>query len=327
MNAITTARPNDALTGPQHFDTAILAGTKSPNTIEQYRMHFAAYCDFAGSFAAATKPATLARWRLHLFENGYTARNGAKMQYSVNAINQRLAAIRGVMAEAAQQGYMAHAVADDFRAVKGLKQTAAKERRNAHARTKISKEDMQRIIDAPDTATPAGMMHRALLLTLATSGIRISEAVTLKESQIEWHTDESGKSGWVIYVAGKNQVDEKPRALGSKAHLAIDSWLKTRAALGIDSEYIFTGFSGRGSRNPSDKPITRQAAWQTVQRYAKALGLAHIKPHDFRRYVGTQLAAQDIRIAQNQLGHKRIETTAQNYVLDSVKVGVTDDLV
>ena len=64
-----------------------------------------------------------------------------------------------------------------------------------------------------------------------------------------------------------------------------------------------------------------------VQRYANRLGLHHIKPHDFRRYVGTQLAKKDIRLAQNQLGHKRIETTAQNYVLDSVRLGVTDDLV
>ncbi|MCB0085597.1 MAG: tyrosine-type recombinase/integrase, partial [Caldilineaceae bacterium] len=69
------------------------------------------------------------------------------------------------------------------------------------------------------------------------------------------------------------------------------------------------------------------SAWKIVHRYARQLGLDHIKPHDFRRYVGTQLAATDIRLAQNQLGHKRIETTAQNYVLDSVKVGVTDDLV
>jgi len=55
--------------------------------------------------------------------------------------------------------------------------------------------------------------------------------------------------------------------------------------------------------------------------------LSDIKPHDFRRYVGTELAKKDLRLAQNQLGHKRIETTAQNYVLDNVAVGITDDLI
>jgi len=69
------------------------------------------------------------------------------------------------------------------------------------------------------------------------------------------------------------------------------------------------------------------SAWEIVQRYANACDLAHIKPHDFRRYVGTQLAKKDIRLAQKQLGHKRIETTASHYVLDDVALGVTDELI
>lgn len=56
------------------------------------------------------------------------------------------------------------------------------------------------------------------------------------------------------------------------------------------------------------------------------MGLQHVKPHDFRRYVGTQLAESDIRLAQKQLRHKRIETTAQHYVLDDVKLGHMDSL-
>lgn len=64
-----------------------------------------------------------------------------------------------------------------------------------------------------------------------------------------------------------------------------------------------------------------------VKRYTVTIGLSDIKPHDFRRYARTELAKIDLRLAQNQLGHKRIETTAQNYVLDDVAVGVTDELV
>jgi integrase/recombinase XerD len=208
-----------------------------------------------------------------------------------------------------------------------LKAAANKERRNAHARTRISRAEMRSIIDAPTTTTAAGKMHRALLLTLATAGLRITEAVGLQQAQLEWGTDDDGKQGWMAHIAGKGQADAKPRAIGKEAKQAIDEWLTARTAIGISSPYIFTGFAGRGDRNPSDKPITRQSAWEMVQRYATAVGLAHIKPHDFRRYVGTQLAKRDIRLAQNQLGHKRIETTAQNYVLDGVRLGVTDDLV
>ena len=64
-----------------------------------------------------------------------------------------------------------------------------------------------------------------------------------------------------------------------------------------------------------------------VQRYSERCGLSHIKPHDFRRYVGTALAKKDIRLAQKQLGHLNIATTAKHYVLDTARVGATDDLV
>ncbi|MEZ4614930.1 MAG: hypothetical protein R2867_05360 [Caldilineaceae bacterium] len=163
----------------RQFDTSILAGTKSPNTIDQYKMHFAAYCDFAGSFAQAIQPATLAQWRQHLYETGYTLNSGERKDYSVNAINQRLAAIRGVMTEAAQQGYITHQVADEFKHVKGLKQVANKDRRSRHARTPITSEQMRKLCDQPDTSTLAGKMNRALLLTLAGVGCRITEAVEM----------------------------------------------------------------------------------------------------------------------------------------------------
>jgi integrase len=148
--------------------------------------------------------------------------------------------------------------------------------------------------------------------------------VNLKVADIEYGTDDEGVSGWMVYVLGKNMEKPEARDLSRQSKAAIDAWLQARP---VDSEYIFTGFTGRGDREPSAKPITRQAAWQLVQRYAKGLGLSHIKPHDFRRYVGTQLARKDIRLAQKQLGHKRIETTAQNYVLDNIRLGITDDLL
>jgi integrase len=52
--------------------------------------------------------------------------------------------------------------------------------------------------------------------------------------------------------------------------------------------------------------------------------MEHIKFHDFRRFVGTQLAVQDIRKAQKALGHKRIDTIISHYVLDELELGPTD---
>jgi hypothetical protein len=132
--AIVPISPSD-LTAHQPFDTSILAGVKSPTTIEQYRMHLATYLVFAGNWHTGMQPKTLARWRQSLYELGFVGFDGSTQQYSVNSINQRLAAIRGVMAEAAQQGYISHETAEAFRHIKGLKASANRERRNAHART------------------------------------------------------------------------------------------------------------------------------------------------------------------------------------------------
>jgi len=86
----------------------------------------------------------------------------------------------------------------------------------------------------------------------------------------------------------------------------------------VASAAVFTSFAGRGVR-PA-------AVGQAVQHYAAAVGLAHVKPHDFRRFVGTELAKRDIRQAQKALGHTRIETTAKHYILDELEVGLTDGL-
>jgi integrase len=324
QTAIVTTHETGAVTS---FDTSILAGTKSPNTIAQYEMHFRSYLVFAGSFAAAVEPATLARWRQALFQDGYAIADGGRRPYSVNAINQRLAAVRSLMAEAAQQGYITHETAEAFKYVKSLSQVANKDRRKAHARTAITKTQMQAICDAPDRATLAGKMHHALLLTLGAGGMRITEAVTLQYGQIAWGEDDEGRQGWMVYIAGKNKVEPTPRPFSAKAKAAIDAWLQARSAAGIDAPYIFTSFGGRGDRAPSDRPMNRVSAWEMVQRYARRVGLEHVKPHDFRRYVGTQLAKKDIRLAQVQLGHADISTTAKAYVLDGPRLGVTDDLL
>ena len=167
-------------------------------------------------------------------------------------------------------------------------------------------------------------MHHALLMTLAGSGLRVSEVVTLTSAQIAFSEGENGLQGWTVSVAGKNKVDATPRALSPAAKTAIDAWVSARSAAGVESDYIFTGFTGRGSRGLRSTPIATVSAWETVQRYAGVAGVENVKPHDFRRFVGTQLAKKDIRLAQKQLGHASIETTAKHYVLDLSLIHISE---
>jgi integrase/recombinase XerD len=290
-------------------DINILAGQLAPTSIKMYARDFRAYVEFAGSPEAALQPATLARWRAHL---------ASETDLSPNTINRMLSSVKRVMMEGIKQGYVNNVeLGEAFQRVEGVKTKALKDRLKPNARTALAKSDMRLLCDAPDRATLIGRRDAALLHTLASSGMRITEAATLTQRQII-----AKKGGYVLSIMGKNDIEPREAPLSREAHRLIMSWLKERP---VESDYIFTSFEGRGER-PTGKRISAVGAWQVVQHYAEAVGLSHIKPHDFRRFVGTVLAKDDIRKAQKALGHKRIDTTARHYVLDELEVGLTDDI-
>jgi len=316
-NASTEANGPDI----QLFDVSILAGTRSPSAIAQYAHYFQQYLTFAERFAVALEPNTLLRWRSHLINTPYVTKAGPR-NYSYNAINVRLSAIRSIMHEAAQLGHITKQAAQEFTAVEGIKPEALTGRCNPYARVPLTSEQIRLICDAPDPETLAGTMHRAFLSTLAGTGLRVSEAVNLTEMQIEWGVDHEQRSGFVIMLPSKGQDKPEPRPLSLEAYIRIQIWLKVRP---VQSTYIFTGFSGRGDRGPLSTPIRPVSAWEMVRRYAEQVGIEHVKPHDFRRFVGTKLAEQDIYLAQKALGHKTAQTT-QLYAPTELARGITDHL-
>lgn len=295
------------------FDPSILAGQLAPSSIAMYARDVAAYLAFAGSTEAALEAATLARWRTHLAQ---------ATAMSPNTINRMLAATKRLMKEAAEQGYLSHEQAEAFAHVKGVRAAALKTRVKVNARTRIEPEGMRAITSAAETERLIGLRDAALLHTLASSGLRVSEAATLKREQVVRRFN-----GYVVRVMGKNETEYTDTNLSVEAYQAITAWLATRP---VESDYIFTRFDGRGKEGEGPRasamPLSRKSIWQIVRRHAEEAGLDQVKTHDLRRFVGTQLARVDIRKAQKTLRHKRIETTARHYVLDEIEVGITDKL-
>lgn len=289
-------------------DPAILAGQLAPASIRGYQHDLAAYLRFCDDPQTAREAASLARWRTYLAQD---------TQLSPHTINRRLAAVKRLVREAAAQGYLDSATADAFRRVAGVQVKALKDRTKTTARTRITPGQMRQLCEAPNRLTVLGWRDRALLHTLATSGCRISEVVTLTTTQVL-----SRDGSFFLEVLGKNQTERRLTPLSHEAYASIQAWLARRP---VDSPYVFTSFAGKGHR-PTARPMHLSAAWRAVQRSAERVGLAHVKPHDFRRFVGTELARRDIRLAQKALGHKRIETTARHYVLDELAGGLTDGL-
>lgn len=291
-----------------HFDASILSGQLASSSIKMYGRDFRSYLEFATSFEHAIKPETLARWRTHLAQ---------ETEKSPNTINRMISAVKRLMQEAAVQGYIPHEVSHAFKQISGVKRVALKERTKRNARVKIEPTEMREICETPDGISLLGVRDTALLATLASSGLRVAEVADLTQEQIQ----RKGR-GYIIWIRGKNDVEFREVPLSKEAYGYIQDWLIVRP---VKSRYVFTAFDGRGDRATS-RPLSSVAIWSIVRRYTNEIGLEDVKPHDFRRFVGTQLARNDIRQAQKALGHKRLETTAQHYVLDELEPGLTDDL-
>jgi len=303
-----TPRPSPAIAVVWLPDPAILAGQLAPASLTGYQRDFAAYLRFCGDPATALAPVSLARWRTHLAQ---------ETRLSPHTINRSLAAVKRLLQEAAAQGYVDGTTTEAFRRVASVPVKALKDRIKTTCQMRITPGQMRQLCEAPDPGTLLGRRDRALLHTLASSGCRVSEVVTLTAGQL---TVRHGS--FFLQILGKNDTEARDAPLSQEAYAHIQAWLARRP---IESPSLFTSFAGRGHR-PTTRPMHISAAWRAVQKYARRVGSAHVTPHDFRRFVGTELAKRDIRQAQKALGHKRIETTARHYVLDELVAGLTDHL-
>lgn len=318
------------------FDVRMLAGQLAPSSMAMYERDFRAYVSYAGSADAAVDVTTLQRWRTWLAQ---------ETTYSPNTINRMISCVKRMVKEAANQGYLPWEQAAAFATVEGVKTAALKDRVKANARTRIEPADMRRLCESPDTSEALGVRDAALLATLASGALRASELVAMQVKDIR------RKGGYnVVMVLGKNDIEEREAPLSSEAAEKIAAWLQLRQQLlaaaprrrraqtkrsneqaTADEEgeaFVFTAFDGNGdaAQRVTQRPLSTPAVWQIVRKYAAQVGLQDVKPHDFRRFVGTQLARKDIRQAQKALGHKRLETTARHYVLDELEPGLTEKL-
>lgn len=289
----------------------LLVGRLAASTVAMYTGDCAAYVAFCGYDSAVVLASeTLRRWRTHLV---------ADTLLSPHTINRMLAAVKRVIREGARQALVPQAVAEAFAQVEGVSVSALRQRLKTHARVRMTPVQMRQVCEAPERQTLLGLRDRALLLTLATSGCRIAEVVALTLAQV---TTRDGAA--FLQVLGKRQHLPREAPLAHEAVAAIEAWLVQRGR-GEPTTPIFTRFVGGGQR-ATLQPLSVSSAWRVVGKYALQCGLTHVKPHDFRRFVGTELAKKDLRQAQKALGHQRLETTVQHYVLDELQPGLTEHL-
>ena len=159
----------------------------------------------------------------------------------------------------------------------------------------LTEEEIDRLFAAPDIATEEGVRDRAMLELMYAAGLRVSELVSLKQTDVNVHAG-------VVICHGKGSKERHVPVGKSAIH-----WLQQYAAVraGYGRSVYLNLFLARG------KPLTRHLAWAIIKGHAKKAGLQNVSPHTLRHSFATHLLQHgaDSRSVQALLGHSDISTT------------------
>jgi integrase/recombinase XerD len=163
----------------------------------------------------------------------------------------------------------------------------------------LTEQQVEALIEAPDTTTAIGLRDRAMLEMLYATGLRVSELVGLASLSV-------GLNEGVVRVIGKGNK-ERLVPIGQQAR----QWLvqycheaRSQLLKGQISDALFV--TQRGG------PMTRQMFWTLIKKHAlKAQIYAPLSPHTLRHAFATHLLnhGADLRVVQMLLGHSDISTT------------------
>jgi len=159
--------------------------------------------------------------------------------------------------------------------------------------------EVERLLNAPDLNTPAGLRDKAMLEVLYATGVRVSELIRIKIADVNLETG-------FIRCFGKGSK-ERIVPLGKVAIDCIRNYLdngRTKLVKKQNIDVLFVNHHGNS--------LTRQGFWKIIKKYAnKAQIEKEITPHTLRHSFATHLLENgaDLRFVQEMLGHADISTT------------------
>lgn len=175
----------------------------------------------------------------------------------------------------------------------------------------LSKNEVTLLLEQPSGKTPKQIRDKAMLELLYATGIRVSELISLENSDINLSMD---------FIKIRDLKKERLIPFGTKAHNALTEYiLNSRDVLleNNESDYFFVNCSG--------SQMSRQGFWKLIKTYTKMAGIeADITPHTLRHSFAAHLVENgaELKAVQEMLGHSDISTTqiylsnAQNHLRD-----------
>lgn len=163
----------------------------------------------------------------------------------------------------------------------------------------LSPQEVEMLLNAPDTKGHLGIRDRAMIELLYATGLRVTELVEITVNRLNLEV------GFLVAM-GKGSK-ERVVPMGEVAMGWIKDYIKSarvKILKGRESDYLFV--TARGSR------MTRQGFWKIIKKNAFKAGIyKNISPHKLRHSFATHLleGGADLRSVQTMLGHVDISTT------------------
>ena len=251
------------------------------HTLESYARDLAALAAFAA--ADGRRPETLDRHALEAF-----VRRQMTSGLSPRSVARSVAAVRGFYRFLVLDRHLEHSPADDLqppRAWPALPKF-------------LSLEEVDRLIAQPDVSTPRGLRDRAMIELLYATGMRVSELVGIRASDL--HLDEH-----YVSCIGKGNK-ERLIPIGEQA----TDWVRRYQQAGRPA--LVKRASTRLFLNARGGPLSRVGFWKILKTHARRGNLPPtLSPHTIRHSFATHLLERgaDLRAIQMMLGHADLSTT------------------
>jgi len=214
-----------------------------------------------------------------------------EQRYARSTIARRVAAVRSWCRFLCRQGILTASPADGLRSPR-------QDKKLPHF---VSEDDLARLLASPPADAPLGLRDRAILETLYSAGLRVSELTGLNMGDVDLNEG-------VALVRGKGKR-ERLVLLGPQAQEAVRRWLEARGQIksgrrGANADAVF--LNKRGTR------LTARSVGRLLEKYLALTGLdQRTSPHTLRHSFATHLLDRgaDIRSVQELLGHRSLATT------------------
>jgi len=255
----------------------------SPNTLESYARDLALLAAFAEKRQAALE--TLQRQDLEAF-----VRQLMSSGLAPRSVARAVACVRGFYRFVTIERKQDHSPADDLhppRAWPALPRF-------------LSLEEVDHLLEQPDTDTPRGLRDKALIEVLYATGLRVSELVALRAGDLNL------EEGYLTCIGKGDKQRMVP--LGHQAADWVRRYIRDgRPALlrKKTSPWLFVNARDGG-------PLSRVGFWKVLKAYGVKAGLSRdLSPHVLRHSFATHLLERgaDLRMIQVMLGHADLSTT------------------